>query len=126
MKQKQKLALYVRTATSDPFAVENQLHQLTEYAKLQGHEYIPYIDDGFKGTNYNRPGLQQMLRDVEDGKVLGIVAVDSNRLGRTMGTISFLIDFAAKYGIGLSSLKEGELTSDFYMNLKAVQKQLER
>ncbi len=41
-----------------------------------------YIDDGFSGTNYNRPDFQRMLEQIEDGKVAVVCVKDLSRLGR--------------------------------------------
>lgn len=41
-----------------------------------------YIDDGYTGTNFDRPGFQQMLADAQSGKVGTIITKDLSRLGR--------------------------------------------
>lgn len=41
-----------------------------------------YIDDGYSGTNYNRPGFQRMIDDIESGKINMVVVKDLSRLGR--------------------------------------------
>jgi len=41
-----------------------------------------YIDDGFTGTNFNRPSFQKMLQDITNGKINGIIIKDLSRLGR--------------------------------------------
>ncbi len=40
-----------------------------------------YVDDGYTGANFNRSDFQQLLSDVEDGKVVIIVTKDLSRLG---------------------------------------------
>lgn len=44
--------------------------------------YLYYIDDGFSGTNFNRPDFQRMIADVESGKIKRIIVKDMSRLGR--------------------------------------------
>jgi len=56
---------------------------LEKYCKDNGfkiHDY--YVDDGFSGTNFNRPSFQRLLKDVEDNKVNLIITKDLSRLGR--------------------------------------------
>ena len=41
-----------------------------------------YIDQGFTGTNFNRPDFQRMIRDIENRKINMVVTKDLSRLGR--------------------------------------------
>ena len=41
-----------------------------------------YIDDGYSGTNFNRPKFQRMIDDIESGKINMVVVKDLSRLGR--------------------------------------------
>ena len=41
-----------------------------------------YVDDGYTGTNFNRPGFQQLIDDVEIGLVSAVMVKDLSRLGR--------------------------------------------
>ncbi len=41
-----------------------------------------YIDDGWSGTNFERPSFQRMIDDIEDGKINCVVTKDLSRLGR--------------------------------------------
>lgn len=60
------------------------LHQIfSRYAKENGFPNPKfYIDDGWSGTNFDRPGYQQMMEDVADGLVSAIIVKDHSRLGR--------------------------------------------
>lgn len=57
----------------ESLSIENQKSILLQYAK-EHHFPNPvfFVDDGFSGTNYDRPGFQSMLEQVESGKV-GII-----------------------------------------------------
>lgn len=56
---------------------------LREYAREHGLNVIDeYIDDGWSGTNFDRPNFQRMIDDIEDGKINCVVTKDLSRLGR--------------------------------------------
>ena len=56
---------------------------LTEYAIDNGwHIYDYYIDDGFSGTNFERPSFKRMLNDIENGNIQIVLTKDLSRLGR--------------------------------------------
>ena len=41
-----------------------------------------YIDDGYSGTNFNRPAFEKLLQDITNGKINTIIVKDLSRLGR--------------------------------------------
>lgn len=56
---------------------------LRQYAAEHGLTVVgEYIDDGWSGTNFDRPGFQKMIDDIEDGKINCVVTKDLSRLGR--------------------------------------------
>ena len=56
---------------------------LRDYAQTHGLNVVSeYVDDGWSGTNYDRPGFQKMIDDIEDGKINCVVTKDLSRLGR--------------------------------------------
>jgi len=64
-------------------SISTQKEMLEKYVKGNGWTvYSCYTDDGYSGTNFNRPDFQRMIDDVEDGKVNLIVTKDLSRLGR--------------------------------------------
>lgn len=68
----------------DSESIINQKEFLTKYVKSQNNwELIDtYIDDGFTGTNFNRPDFIRMKKDVEAGRINLIITKDLSRLGR--------------------------------------------
>ena len=83
------VAIYIRLSREDgdkeeSDSVGNQRKLLTEYVNKQDDFilYNVYIDDGFTGTNFNRPDFQRMIADIEDGKVNCVVVKDLSRFGR--------------------------------------------
>ena len=81
-------ALYVRLSRDDEGqgdsnSISHQIEILTRYAKEHGIEhYKVYKDDGYSGTNFNRPGFQEMLADIEAGHVSTVIVKDMSRFGR--------------------------------------------
>ena len=81
-------ALYCRLSRDDggdmeSNSISNQKKLLEQHAKSLGLDNTRcYIDDGYTGTNFNRPGFQQMLEDVEMGYVSTVIVKDLSRLGR--------------------------------------------
>ena len=75
-------ALYCRLSHEDSMqgesnSIQNQRKILTEYAQSKGFRNTKfYIDDGFSGTNFNRPGFEIMMTDIEDGKIATIIVKD--------------------------------------------------
>ena len=81
-------ALYCRLSQDDMLAGEsnsitNQKEILLKYAqdnRFPNPQF--YVDDGFSGTNFNRPDFQRMIRDMENGTIGTIITKDLSRLGR--------------------------------------------
>ena len=92
-------ALYIRLSREDgdkteSLSVGNQRLLLTEYLHKQNdlQLYDTYIDDGYTGTNFNRPNFQRMIEDIENKKVQCVVVKDLSRLGRHMPKVSEYIN----------------------------------
>lgn len=81
-------ALYCRLSRDDNTdresnSIANQKKMLQAYAKENhmGNTKF-YVDDGYTGTNFNRPGFQELLDDIEMGYVSTIIVKDMSRFGR--------------------------------------------
>lgn len=92
-------ALYIRLSREDgdkteSLSISNQRLLLTEYLDKQDdlRLYDTYIDDGYTGTNFNRPEFQRMIEDIEDKNVQCVVVKDLSRLGRNMPKVSEFIN----------------------------------
>lgn len=87
-----KVAIYIRLSKEDvdrgyneSESIKNQKTLLTEYVEKLGWEYKLvdiYIDQGYTGTNFNRPDFQRMVKDIKLGKVNMVITKDLSRLGR--------------------------------------------
>ena len=81
-------ALYCRLSRDDELSGDSNsiVHQkeiLSAYAKKHGFSNIKfYVDDGYSGTNFNRPDFQKMLEDVKSGIIGTIIVKDMSRFGR--------------------------------------------
>ena len=81
-------ALYARLSKDDDLVGDSNsiVHQkeiLAQYAKEHGFTNIEfYVDDGFSGTNFNRPDFQRMMADAEEGKISTVIVKDMSRFGR--------------------------------------------
>jgi len=75
-------ALYCRLSkddllSGDSYSIQNQRSMLTEYANKNGFVNTQvFIDDGYSGTNYNRPGFQEMFELMEQGQVAVLITKD--------------------------------------------------
>ena len=90
-KKKEKIgitALYCRLSRddgtdNDSNSIINQKKLLQKYAKEHGFSNTRnYVDDGYTGTNFNRPGFQKLLEDIDMGYVSVVIVKDMSRLGR--------------------------------------------
>jgi hypothetical protein len=88
-KSKYKVAKYMRLSRDDgddreSESIENQRDIIDNY--IEEHDDLEvvgeYADDGFTGTNFNRPGFRKMLNDIEEGKIDCIITKDLSRFGR--------------------------------------------
>ena len=71
-------------------SISNQKRILETYAKQNGFTNLRwYTDDGFSGANFQRPGFQAMLADIEAGKVGTVIVKDMSRLGRNYLQVGF-------------------------------------
>ena len=84
-----RVAKYIRLSREDgddreSESVENQRDIIDNYI-LEHEELVDsgeYVDDGYTGTNFNRPGFQKMLKDIEEEKIDCIITKDLSRFGR--------------------------------------------
>ena len=88
-------ALYPRLSHEDELqgesnSISNQKRILEAFAKQNGFTNLRwYTDDGYSGANFQRPGFQAMLADIEAGKVGTVIVKDMSRLGRNYLQVGF-------------------------------------
>ena len=92
------VALYIRLSVEDNkkrgCSVENQKLVLNDFLsdKPDFVVYDTYIDNGATGTNFHRPGFQQMLSDIEAGHINCVIVKDLSRLGRNSIDTGYYIE----------------------------------
>jgi DNA invertase Pin-like site-specific DNA recombinase len=108
-----KVGIYARlskedTRNGESISIENQKLMLMKHVKEMGWELREvYQDDGFSGTNQNRPALKKMLADVESGYINTVVIKDLSRLGRNYLEVGNLAEvFLPEHNCELISLGE--------------------
>ena len=83
-----EVGIYCRLSKDDGTDTESasiatQKSILTDYVKRQGwHLAKTYVDDGYSGTNFQRPSFQNMIKDIENGLINCVITKDLSRLGR--------------------------------------------
>lgn len=88
-------ALYERLSRDDELQGEsnsilNQKRYLEDYARQNGFKNLEHFtDDGYSGTNFNRPGFNRMLEAVEAGRVETVIVKDMSRFGRNYLQVGF-------------------------------------
>ena len=109
------VAVYIRLSREDgdkeeSDSVGNQRKLLTEYVHKKDELilYDVYIDDGYTGTNFNRPDFQRMIADIEAGKVNCVIVKDLSRFGRDyIDTGRYLERYFPELGVRFISITDG-------------------
>ena len=82
------VGIYCRLSKDDEregesVSIENQKLLLQRYVRERGwNEIDTYVDDGFSGTNFQRPGVQRLIADAKAGRINVILVKDLSRFGR--------------------------------------------
>ncbi|MBE6836041.1 MAG: DUF4368 domain-containing protein [Ruminococcaceae bacterium] len=93
-----RAALYCRLSSDDAYlgesgSIQTQKALLTQYCKENGIAiYDIYADDGFSGTNFERPDFKRMLKDLESHKANLVIVKDLSRFGREYAQMGMYIE----------------------------------
>ncbi|HIR98880.1 MAG TPA: recombinase family protein [Candidatus Coproplasma avistercoris] len=114
-----RTALYMRLSRDDEKAgesmsIENQRAILRKFvSENDGAITDEYIDDGWSGTDFDRPGVKRLLDDAKGGKIDTIVVKDLSRFGRNYIQVGQYIDYIfPAYGIRFIALSDNVDTAD--------------
>ena len=102
---------YCRVSTEEQaaegFSIAGQADKLRVYAELHDLGDVTVIaDPGLSGKNLERPGLQQLLRMVDEGHVANVLTWRLDRLSRNLGDLIMLADRFGQAGVALHSFTE--------------------
>ena len=123
--QRLKVAAYLRLSKEE-FSNEKESNSITNQRQiidnyLKEHKEYKlvdyYIDDGYSGSNFNRPEFQRMLEDIKNKKIDVIIIKDLSRLGRNyIETGNFIEVIFPGMGVSIISVDENcEIdSSDYY------------
>ena len=107
-------ALYCRLSKDDgtnneSMSISTQKTMLKEYAKRNGFLNCQfYVDDGYSGTNYDRPAFRQLIEDIQDGEVSTLITKDLSRLGRNyLETGTYIEVFFPNHNVRYIAINDG-------------------
>ncbi len=110
------IGLYIRLSSEDSkvgsFSIENQkraLHQYADAMEDAAHaEVLEFVDNGYSGTNFERPAVQELLDKVREGAVNCIIVKDFTRFGRNSIEVGYFMERVFPlYGVRFISLNDG-------------------
>ena len=109
--------LYARRSSEDGKdgeSIENQVALLKQYAADKGYYNIKVVtDDGYTGTNFNRPGFQEAFALIQHRRVGRFIVKDLSRLGRnTIEVGQYIGVIFPRFGVEFISVHDGPESSD--------------
>lgn len=92
-----KAAIYIRVSTDaqaeEGYSIDAQKEQLAAYCVSKGiKNYEFYIDGGWSGSNINRPEIQRLIKDSQEGKISHCIVYKLDRLSRSQKDTLYLIE----------------------------------
>ena len=130
-----RVGLYPRVSgheQEDNYSIPEQIDRMKKYCESRDWiVYKIYTDSAYSGSNMDRPGLQDMIKDCQNGKLDMVLVYKLDRLSRSQKDTLFLIeDVFEKNGVGFTSMTENFDTSTphgkFIIGILSVFAQLER
>ena len=82
-------------------SIQSQKMIIESFAKFNNLEIVKhYVDDGYSGGNYDRPGFKEMIEDIEKGKINCVITKDLSRLGRELyKTGRYIEEYFLEHGV---------------------------
>jgi DNA invertase Pin-like site-specific DNA recombinase len=110
-----KIGIYMRVSTEEQNC-DLQRMELLAQAKSRGWEAEIYEDQGISGANFDRPALNRLLADADNGRIKIIMAWKLDRIGRSTQHLAGIINRLLKADVGLVVPSQGIDTSAGSMN----------
>ena len=113
-----KVGIYLRLSKEDGKAesqsIQTQREMLTNYVSKQGWNIVDeYVDDGYSGTDFNRPDFKRLLSDIEIGRIDLLIVKDLSRLGRNFIDVGkYMEEFFPKNNVRFIALNDGYDSED--------------
>ena len=131
-----KVGIYVRVSTGpqakEGYSIPEQKERLTAYCKARDWNIVKvYVDAGYTGSNIERPGMEALIKDVEEGNIDTVLVYKLDRLSRSQKDTLYLIeDLFLPNGVNFVSMQESFDTSTPFgravLSILSVFSQLER
>ena len=131
-----KVGIYVRVSTGpqakEGYSIPEQKERLTAYCKARDWQIVRvYVDAGYTGSNIERPGMESLIKDVEEGNIDTVLVYKLDRLSRSQKDTLYLIeDLFLPNGVNFVSMQESFDTSTPFgravLSILSVFSQLER
>ena len=108
-----KVGIYIRLSRDDgnieSDSIVSQRSLVNQYVKENNYIVVDeYVDDGFSGTNFDRPAFKKMIKDIEFGKINMIITKDMSRLGRDyIGTGELIEKYFPNNNIRYIAINDG-------------------
>jgi site-specific DNA recombinase len=115
-----RAALYARVSTdkqAEKYGIPSQIEALRKRCLEKGWNVVPdidneaFVDDGFSGSELNRPALNHLRELVQQGQVDVVIAYDPDRLSRNLADLLLLENDFARYGAKLEFITQEMDTS---------------
>lgn len=111
------VVIYARISYKDEeesTSIKNQIELCSSFIKLNNWNLVKtYIDDGYSGTNFIRPGIKSLLKDASNNLFDIVISKDVSRLGRDYLKVGELLDhFFIKHHIRFIGINDGVDTSN--------------
>ena len=116
------IGLYIRLSIEDSkvesLSIENQkiaLHKFVDLMEgIRNIEVLEFVDNGYSGTNFERPAVQKLLEAVREGKINCIIVKDFTRFGRNSIEVGYFMEMVFPlYGVRFISIND-DFDSDRY------------
>jgi len=99
-------AIYLRVSNTNGQKFDSQIDDLNRWIEIHKPKKLGWYKDKFSGKTMERPGMQKLMGDLQQGKLNSIVCWRLDRLGRTASGLTKLFDDLRQYGCNLISVKD--------------------
>ena len=119
---KRKNVIYLRVAHKSKSALKEQEYIVKNYTDVFGVkiDYI-YKDDGYSGSNFDRPGFKRLINDIKDNKVNAVYVKDFTRLGRDVAQVhKYIFEVFCKHNVTVIGVRDDFSTINLIISRKEL------